>query len=558
MNSWELQQKRESASEKTLDVNSLDSFVGSGLSAYAGQQDFAQWEPSIYDGGKFAGGFGTTQVQAVDYWTLRARSTQLFNENLYAAGIIRRLVTNEVNTGLTPEAAPDEPVLGLPDDSLVEWTDDVETRFGLWGKTPTVCDFKRERTFGQLQQIARMEALIGGDCLVVVLQNQRTGMPQVQLIKGESVITPWGTDADIRKGHTVKHGVEFDAQGRVFGHWVQQTDGSFKRIPAYGEKSGRRVSWLVYGTDRRLDDVRGQPLLSLVLQSLKEIDRYRDSTQRKAVINSIMAMFIKKTADKPGTLPMTGAATRRGSTDGTDNTTKGAPRRFNMSAHIPGVVFEELQVGEEPVVRGGEGTDTNFGTFEAAILNGVGWALEIPPEVLTLSFEKNYSASQAAINEFKMYINRFWSNWGESFCTPIYQEWLVSSALRGTIRAQGLLDAWRDPARYAEFASWTCADWYGSIKPSTDMAKAGKASQILVAEGWSNNARESRVLTGTKFSRNMKRLKAENKLKADAARPMLEIEKEFGSDAMAKAERAAITAQLEEVTEAWAEANANT
>lgn len=546
MNSYKRQLARNAAAEAEnatpqVDVAELSPY------AYAGQQSFSDWEHSIFDGGKFAGGFGATQVQTVDYWTLRLRSSQLFNENLYAAGIIRRLITNEINTGLTPEASPDELVLGLPENSLEAWTEDVETRFGLWSKSPQTCDFKQQRTFGQLQQVARMESLIAGDCLVVVLQDRKTQTPRVQLISGNNVVTPWGGETNLRAGHYIEHGVEFDAQGRVFGHWVRQKDDTFKRIPAYGEKSGRRISWLVYGTDRRLDDVRGQPLLALVLQSLKEVDRYRDSAQRKAVINSIMAMFIKKTADKPGTLPMSGAATRRDSVEVSDNTTKGTPRRFNMSAHLPGMIIEELQVGEEPVVKGGEGTDVNFGTFESAIIQAVAWANEIPPEILTLAFSNNYSASQAAINEFKIYLNKVWSNWGENFCTPIYQEWLISKALLGTVSATGLLQAWRDPAQYAEFSSWTSADWYGSIKPSTDMLKTGKASKLLTDEGWSTNAREARMLTGTKWSRNMKRLANENKLKAAVARPLLELEQEFGTQAASAADK--LSAQLEETVE---------
>ena len=53
-----------------------------------------------------------TQIQNIDYWTLRARSSQLFNENLYARGLLRRLITNEINTGLTPECCPDEEIIG--------------------------------------------------------------------------------------------------------------------------------------------------------------------------------------------------------------------------------------------------------------------------------------------------------------------------------------------------------------------------------------------------------------------------------------------------------------
>jgi len=513
---------------QVVSVDDLDPF------SYAGQTSFAPWEQSLFDGGKFFGGFGNTQIQTVDYWTLRARSAQLFNENLYARGLIRRLVTNEINTGLSPEATPDEEVLGVEEDSLNDWSESVENRYGLWGKSPQVCDWKRESTFGEIQRAARREALVCGDVLVVLRQSARTRAPMVQLVSGNNIMTPLGGSTEngtIRQGHEIKHGVEFDTQGRQVAYWVKQQDGSFKRLPAYGEKSGRRLAWLVYGTDKRLDDVRGQPLLSLVLQSLKEIDRYRDSVQRKAVVNSILAMFVEKNSDKPSTLPVTGGAVRRDQVNISDDTTGATPRKFNMASMVPGLVVEELQEGEKIVTKGGEGTDTNFGTFEEAIIQAVAWANEVPPEILRLAFSNNYSASQAAINEFKIYLNQVWSQFGESFCTPIYIEWLISETLNGKIKATGLLDAWRNPAMHDKFAAWVSAEWYGSIKPSTDMLKQAKGSKMLVDEGWSTNAREARITTGTKFSKNVKRLKRENQMKAEAARPLLELKAEFGGQA---------------------------
>jgi len=501
-------------------VDDLDPF------AYAGQTGFSPWQSSIYDGGKFAGGFGPTQIQHIDYWTLRQRSAQLFNENLYARGLIRRLVTNEINTGLTPEAAPDEEIIGLGEDELNDWSETVENRFGIWGKTPELCYWKHKSTFGAIQRIARTEALVEGDVLVVMRQSQRTRLPMIQLVSGGKVQTPLGDQVNIRQGHVIRHGVEFDTQGRVAAHWIRQDDGSAKRIPAFGEKSGRRISWLVYGTDRRLDDVRGQPLLAIVMQSLKEIDRYRDSAQRKAVVNSILAMFIEKTEDKPGTLPVQAGAVRRDKATVADQ--DGKKRSFNIANQIPGVVMEELQHGEKPQGFHSQGTDVNFGTFEEAIIQAVAWANEVPPEILRLAFSNNYSASQAAINEFKIYLNRVWSDWGETFCTPIYIDWLLSEALLQKIQAPGMLEAWRNPQRWDQFGAWVCVDWYGSIKPSTDMLKQAKGSKLLVDEGWSTNAREARITTGTKFSKNIKRLKRENELKVEAARPLAEFKREFG------------------------------
>ena len=494
--------------------------------AFQGQTRLSDWEHSIYDGGKFAGGFGATQLQQIDYWTLRQRSSQLFNENLYARGLIRRLITNEINTGLSPESVPDEDVIGVAEDSLLDWSEEVETRFHLWGKNPAVCDHFHQDTFGAIQRTARREALVDGDVLVVLRQSQRTKMPAVQLIRGQSVRTPILSKMNLSKGHTVKHGVERDTSRRVTAYWILQEDGSSKRLPAFGARSGRRLAWLVFGTDKRMDEERGQPLLALVLQSLKEIDRYRDSTQRKAVVNSILAMFIEKSEDKPGTLPMTGGAVRHAQVTDVDDS--GTTHTRNILGMHPGMVMEELQTGEKPVAFGAQGTDEKFGEFEEAIIQAVAWANEMPPEILRLAFSNNYSASQAAINEFKIYLNRVWTEWGESFCSPIYTDWLISSLLQQKITANGLLAVWRDPLQQDIFTAWTDVEWYGSIKPSTDMLKQAKGSELVVKNGWSTNAREARGITGTKFSKNVRRLKRENEQIVEAMRPLAEFKQEFG------------------------------
>jgi len=98
------------------------------------------------------------------------------------------------------------------------------------------------------------------------------------------------------------------------------------------------------------------------------------------------------------------------------------------------------------------------------------------------------------------------------------------------INAPGFLEAWRDPKQYDVFGAWISVEWYGSIKPSTDMLKQAKGSQLLVNEGWTTNAREARVTTGTKFSKNIKRLMRENQQKADMMRPLLELQQEFGNN----------------------------
>lgn len=476
---------------------------------------------STYSGDKFIGGFGETKLFSMDYWTLRKRSEQLFTENLYARGLVNRLITNEINTGLTPECMPEEEILGRKPGELENWTELVENRFGLWAKSPTLCDWQQERTFGAIQRLARREALICGDVLVVLRYNEENGLPMVQLISGSKVISPV---REPKKGHKINQGVERDARGRIVAYWIQQEDGEVNRLPSRGEVTGKLTAWLVFGSEKRLEDGRGVPLLTAVLQSLKEIDRYRDSAQRKAVVNSILAMFIKKTQDKIGSLPLSGGAVKRGSAQAEIPTANPSTTIADM---VPGMVMQQLQQGEEPVGFHSQGTDINFPAFESAVLDAIAWSNEIPPEILKLSFSNNYSASQAAINEFKIYLHRMWDQWGENFCDPVFSEWIICESVLGKIDAPGFLASVSDPKKYDIFAAWTSVAWFGSIKPSTDTLKQARGGELQVKYGWTTNARESRIQSGTKWTKNIAKLKVENQQRVEALLPFLEAAEKY-------------------------------
>jgi len=79
---------------------------------------------SLFNGDKFFGGFGRTkEFEFVDYWELRRRSVQLFTENIYARGVIKRLLTNIINKGLDLEATPVGEILNEEDEFINEWSE---------------------------------------------------------------------------------------------------------------------------------------------------------------------------------------------------------------------------------------------------------------------------------------------------------------------------------------------------------------------------------------------------------------------------------------------------
>lgn len=469
----------------------------------------AGWE--AFDGEKFLSGWGIDYGGELDYYALRKRSDELFRRNIYARGILRRFVTNVISTGLTVEATPEGRVLGLTDEQVSEWSASIESFFKVFSEDPQSIDYRGEQTFAELQETVYLESLICGDVLCV------WHGAKLQIIPGTAVQGD-GTDRDER------HGVKLDERGAHVGYYVRKKDGSSQFIPAY-DKTGRRQARLVYGCDKRHDDVRGEPFLALALQSLKEIDKYRDSAQRKAIINSTIAMFIKRSNDTVAkSRPLSTGASVRTATN-YDSTSTGT-RTYNTTEVAPGRVIQNLNAGEEIVGFQGN-TDVNFGDFEAAIVNTLAWAFEVPPEILMQGFNSNYAASQGSKEEFKMFLNKRRTRFARVVCAPSYEFFIVDMHARRVLQTPRLLQDYRQ--RGARWIAWTLADWAGAIKPSADPLKTVKAYQLMVELGFITNRRASKELTGTKFEENVRELKREsgalaevNAIREPAGDPMLD------------------------------------
>jgi len=459
----------------------------------------------VFDGEKFPGGFGKSRSFAhIDYFELRKKSNQLFTENPYAKGIIRRLVTNEVGSGLNLEAAPVNDILGLTEEAAQIWADNQETNWRLWSDIDYICDYKEQDTLGELAAKCRRESLIGGDVLVVLRINPKTKLPNIELIDGVHIRTPMKSDTK----NEIRHGVEIDKRGRHIAYYVQ-TDvfGEYKRIPAWGEKSGRRLAWLVYGCELRLDEVRGQPLLACMLYMLKELDRYRDSESRAAVVNSLMPMFIKKGAPGVSTRAIDGGATLRGSTNLPQ--TDGSTKKWNWGNMLPGTVPQSLAEGEEPVSFNTQRPNAGYTAFEEAIINVLSWVSEIPPEVTRLLFQNNYSASRQANNELNIYLVFRHKKFGNDFYQPIYVEHLIQSVLIGDVKAAGFIDAWWYEKNWRIFGAWTNAEWTGTSRPSVDIAKDVKAAVEMIDSMLTTRDQQCRKLSGMSYKTILQKQKRE-------------------------------------------------
>lgn len=481
-----------------------------------------------WDGSKFLGSYGATDdFKFVDYWTLRKRSLRLFRENVYAKGIIRRLLWNEIHTGLQvapvpvgsiiwPNASEEE-----QEDKAAKAADDFSTQFNLYASTPSVFDWGKKLTFGAFQSQVRFESLICGDGIIISRIDQKTRLPRWQWVNGDNIRTPG--DYSPKNGNFIKHGVEFDKYGRkVAFHVRSEVNGkvSYERVPTRGEKSGRLISWMVYGSETLLDNVRGEPFLADTLYMLKDLDRYRDAETRAAVINAMLAFFVERSSEAPkGSRPSDGLSRLRPAFPQNETAEPAGYEPFKSRSIVddmrqmrPGTIFDDLDPGQKIVTPATNRPNVNYRIFEEAIISALAWTHGIPPEILMLKFGNNYSASRQANNEFEIYLSRQVKKNAETFCQNIYNGFVTQAVLTGQLDAPGFAEAYTDPTKWRTVSAWLQTAWLGLSRPSVDRKAEVTASESAVDNGFSTFDREALRNSGMTFKQVMQTQKREREL----------------------------------------------
>lgn len=487
----------------------------------------------LFSGEQYLFGLGglVDEVEGLDYWELRKRSAALFYSNVQAQGIVERFVSNIIHTGLEVECTPEAELLGLDPDALSDWTETVENRYEVFRKSKRIVDAKGYRQEGELQKQGYREALVEGDALVINRVDPLNDLPQVKIVPGSRVQTPPEKLMD----ESIVDGVHLDKNGRHLGYWVYQgtahvLNDRYVYVSAYGKQTGRHTAWMAYSPVKREDDVRGQPLLSMVIQGLKDSGDYRKYTLLKA--KNAASVFGQRVYGEKKGLPGRDLSDKALKVTSVATDPANPSKQTKFATMDGGFTIEDNAPGEELKLFTPSGSDVNYGPFETAIINGIAWGLHCPPEILTLSFNSNYSASQAARDEWWAYIVLERTRFAGEHCQNLFEEWFVSELLLGKFQAGQFLDAYRDPKRYDERGAWLSTEWYGTVKPHMDRVKQMNSYKMQFAESMNTRSKATRESTGLKFSKVAARLKKENAQLSETMIPILEIKKKYGEQAV--------------------------
>jgi len=485
----------------------------------------------FFSGEKYAGGWGKERnYEYVDLYTMQKRSRDLFRSNAFAETILGRLDTSVVNSGLWLESKPIYSEISKyfegSEEDLEVWAENVEILFSLWNDQKELVDVKHENTFAGLQKEVYRAANLSGDVLII----ENIGpdqLPRLQLVDGIYIRTPIQFVNGINeRGNRVCDGIELDKQNRHLGYYMHhssrnnQVSTEFSFIPAYGKKSKRRVAWLYGNGSKTVNDLRSMPILGTILQNLNEVDKYLDSEQRAALLNSMIA--ISHTAGEGTGLnasPFAQGAVRRVNQDVTQD--DGTTNNLQFEQYGPGMVVSNLANGEEIKSFANDRPNVNFGKYIETAIKIMSMAKGIPPEIFFLEFNNNYSASRQATIEFNIKIKEIRAIFQDNFLKPVYFDWFIGMVLTDKIEAPGFVEFLRDRGKYwVEFGSYLNCSFRGVVKENVDLLKQVKALSMADQAGYLTSETISNEYFNTSYRQNIRRKLKENVAMAEARRPL--------------------------------------
>ncbi len=451
---------------------------------------------------------------------LRERSRDLFMSAPLATGAVKSSRTSCIGPGLMPKPKIDYEFLGITQEEANRIQRLIKKEFAIWAES-TLCDNNDLNNFYELQQVVFSDWLNNGEEFVLIKYGKPLKyMPyqlRLSLVEADRVCTEGnydggydGYDKKAKNGNTIINGVETDEAGKVVAYHIasrfpgEYGSGSLKwaRVEKRGAKTGNPNILHIFNAERA-GQYRGVPFLAPVIQTLKQLTRYTEAEIMAAVVNSLFGIFITTKAGEE--------------IEGFGGNGEEAEEK---EGDVPGVDEDKIKVGTGTVTFLREGEEVkavesahpsnNYDAFVNSMALQIGAALEIAPEVLLKKFSNNFSSSKGALNEtwksFKMY--RKW--FIDDFCQEVYVLWFNEAVSKGRVNAPGYFD------NILVKKAYTNATWNGPAQGHLNPVQEVTAAILKIQNGLSTHEDECTSMNGSDYEDNIRTLKTENILLAEA------------------------------------------
>lgn len=467
-------------------LSTSDSIYASSFPTGGSSYGSRQYTPIIsirYDGEKNPGELGVIKRYYPDYRALRLRSYQAYAESDVVQAVIESYIDWVIGKGLRPQVKPDKDTLeekGIGID-IEAFARQVERHYKLYlYSRKSVYDQETNLAF-KMREVLR-QTLLGGDSLIVLNIDEFNNM-SVKCYDGEYVYSPMlGGEQQMarRRGNELSYGVEMEPSGKHVAYYVW--DGTeHRRILAYDPNTGMRMAYLVYARKLRYDHVRGVPLIMAIIESVKKMDRYKESMLAGAEERAKIAYQIVHNEGSTEENPLIDNV--RSSLSLNERIDGAANDRFNDGiklqnkiASTTGRTVFNMPVESELKALASD-VEFSFKDFFSTNLLPLCAAVGVPVEVAMKKFDNSFSSSRASLKmwEHNMKISRY--DFSFHFNEPIYKMWLIMADIKGDINAPGLFESIAVNGDFMLYEAYTKIHFVGPTVPHVDPMAEVKAER---------------------------------------------------------------------------------
>lgn len=401
-----------------------------------------------FDGEKNLGEMGPIKDYFLEYELLRLRSWQSYLESEITQTVLGKFSKWVIGTGLKLQSEPSKDILSEEGIELDfnKFSKSVESRFVLYSKSKRA-DFSNMESLNAIAETVFLNAKIGGDVLVILRLVK--GIVKVQVIDGEHVRSKrFGSEfltEKLENGNTIVNGIELGKNGEHKAYHVMLRDFTFKRVAAK-DRRGITRAFLVYGRRHRLDNFRGIPLISTVLETLKKMERYKEATVGSAEERQKIAYFFEHGSNSTGENPMAPQLAKAMDIHAGNPDIPTSEEGRVLADRVAATTNKEVfNLPPDSTIKVAESrNELTFEPFYKINFNIICAAIGIPPDVASSKYDSNFSASRAALKDWEHTLMVERNKFKEGFYDKIYQFWLEVNILQQNISAPGYLTAARD------------------------------------------------------------------------------------------------------------------
>ena len=258
-------------------------------------------------------------------------------------------------------------------------------------------------------------------------------------------------------------------------------NGKHERVLAWSKTTGLRMAFMVFGSEYRLDDYRGLPIISASLETMAKIDRYKEAAVGSAEERQKIAFSIVHNQFSDGQNPFEDQLAGLFNADG-----NGSSNAIPVDSDGKALASEVAATTNKQAINLTPGSKLEmhesknemfFQEFYSTNANIICSALGIPPNVAFSIYNDSFSASRAATKDWEHTMEVKRNDFQSQFYDPILALWLHTQILDFKIQAPGYLQAYANK-NYFVIEAYLAARFTGPMFPHVDPLKEAKAERV--------------------------------------------------------------------------------